>query len=572
MRLGKTMFLDAREVIEGTVLSAPVCIVGGGVAGITLALEFERQGVDAILLESGGFEADDASRDLNRGENAGLKFAWADGARARFLGGSSNCWGGWCGPLRDHEMERRDWIADSGWPFDRRSLDPYYERAHPMLNLGPYNYDIARWVAAINRQDVRRITLPTGRVHDILSQFSAPSRFGKVYREHLKRSRRIRACLYANVVDIETQSDPTNVRRMHVKAPTGGRFSVEARQFVLACGGIDNARLLLASNKAQANGLGNANDLVGRYFSDHPRVHVGNVRFKSQWKKNKLYDIKFHFLNRAVSANGTYVSSQFSLDPMLQQREGLLNSQLWFSSVFPGDGTDEAEAVIRMKHRLHAKADPDYTVLGDLALLLGHPINTSKFVLARLLQLESLINEVKITVICEPAPNRDSRVTLSSQRDALGTPRVRMDWRVSDQVKRTIDRSLTVFADELRVAGVADVDLPPKIEGGEWPYTRGTATDNLGTWHHMGTTRMSDSPRQGVVDRNCRVHGMTNLYIAGSSVFPTYGANFPTLTICAMSLRLADHMAAQSRAPDAVSRENNEDSVTHVHDAARQDR
>ncbi|WP_428425495.1 FAD-dependent oxidoreductase [Methylibium sp.] len=545
------MFVDAREVAEGTTLRSVVCIVGGGVAGITLALEFERQGIDAILLESGGLVADDETRDLNRGENIGLRFAWADGARSRFLGGSSNCWGGWCGPLRAHEMQTREWIPDSGWPFERSSLDPYYERAHPILRLGPYNYDIKHWVSAIDRKDVRRIPLPTGRVHDILSQFSSPSRLGDVYHDDLKRSQHVRICLHANVVDIETDPGATTARRVHVRTLTGRRFTVEARQFVLACGGIENARLLLASNKAQAAGLGNANDLVGRYFADHPRVHVGNVRFRPQWKRNKLYDIKFHFLNRAVSANGTYVSSQFSLDPKLQEREGLLNSQLWFASVFPGDGTDEAEAVIRMKHRLHAKADPDYTLLGDLSLLARHPINTSSFVLARLLQPEALIKEIKITVICEPAPDRNSRVTLSDQRDALGVPRIRMDWRLGDQVKRTVDRSLAVFADELRVAEVADVDLPPPIEGGEWPYTRGTPTDNLGTWHHMSTTRMNDSPRRGVVDRDCRIHGMSNLYAAGSSVFPTCGANFPTITICALSLRLADHLAGQLRLTEA---------------------
>lgn len=548
------MFIDAREVEEGSLLRSTLCIVGAGVAGITLALEFERQGIDVLLLESGGYEPDDATRDLNRGENLGLNFAWSDGARSRYLGGSSNCWGGWCGPLREHEMARRAWVPESGWPFERRTLDPYYERAHRVLNLGPYDYDLQRWVSKIDRPDVRRIPLPTGRVHDILSQFSLPSRLGDHYRKDLAAARHAKVCLHANVVDIETDGDGRTVQRVQVQTLSGRRFSVAARQFVLACGGIENARLLLISNRVQRAGLGNAYDLVGRYFADHPRVHVGSVHFEPAWKKNKLYDIKFHFLNRAVSHGGTFVSSQFSLSPEVQEREGLLNAQLWFSSQFPGDGSDESEAVIRMKHRLDRKTQPEYTFLGDLALLARHPLNTAGFVLARLLQSERLIRRVKMTVISEPAPNRDSRITLSpDQRDALGLPRVRMDWRIGDQVKRTIDRSLALFADELKAGGVGSIDLPPKIEGGQWPYTRGTPTDNLGTWHHMSTTKMNDSPREGVVDRNARIHGMTNLFVAGSSIFPTCGANFPTITLCALSLKLADHLTEQLRRPDAAA-------------------
>lgn len=186
------MFFDTRAAPDGTTLYGTVCVIGGGVAGITLALEFERRGIDVVLLESGGFDPDEATNDLNRGDNAGLRFAWADGARSRYLGGSSNCWGGWCGPLRDHDMARRDWVPDSGWPFDRAALDPYYRRAHPVLRLGPYDYDVARWVAAINRPDVRRIPLPTGRVHDILTQFSSPHRLEAVYREDLRRAAHVR--------------------------------------------------------------------------------------------------------------------------------------------------------------------------------------------------------------------------------------------------------------------------------------------------------------------------------------------------------------------------------------------
>ena len=351
--------------------------------------------------------------------------------------------------------------------------------------------------------------------------------------------------LYANVVNIETDSTGQHVRRVHAKTLSGRNFSVEATEFVLACGGIENARLLLASNKTQPQGMGNGNDLVGRYFADHPRLALGKVRFRPEWKRNKLYDIKFHYLNRAVSFDGTYVSAQFSLDRKVQEREGILNAQLWFASFFRGEGTEAAEALIRTKHRVHGKADASFTLAGDLARMAISPINAVSFVAARLLQPESMIKDLQIEIVCEPTPNGSSRVTLSNERDRLGMPRVRVDWRLDDQVKLTFDRSVAIFAEELRAANVADVELPHPLEGRDWPVIPATPLHHMGLWHHMGTTRMHDSPRRGVVDRDCRIHGMSNLYVVGSSVFPTYGANFPTITIAALSLRLADRLAVR---------------------------
>lgn len=531
------MFVDTRKLDEGTRLDGTLCIVGGGVAGITLALEMMRHGIDTILLESGGFKPDSATRDLYRGSSAGLPYAFADGCRSRFLGGSSNCWGGWCRPLQAHDMAERAWVPNSGWPFGIEELTPYYQRAHPVLQLGPLNYDVDHWTRAINRPDVRRIVLPSGRVLDSISQFSPPTRFGQVYRDALAKSAEVTVYLHANVVDIETHTGGRTVQQLHVRTLSGRNITVQARQFVLAAGGIENPRLLLAANKQQQAGLGNSRDLVGRYFMDHPRLMLGSVKYAANQGHNKLYDIKFHYLNKAVSANGTCVAAQFAISPEVQQREGLMNAQLWFDSVFPGEGTEASEAVIRMKHRLHAKVDPDFGFWADMGVLAKHPVNTASFVLARLLHPRSLIRDVTVQVICEPPPERDSRVTLSEQRDALGMPRAKVSWRLDSEIlKRTFDRSLQIFAEELKLAGVADVALPPPIEGHPWPQ------QIEGTWHHSGTTRMNDSPALGVVDRHCLVHGMGNLYVAGSSVFPTSGANFPTITIAAMTLRLADHL------------------------------
>jgi choline dehydrogenase-like flavoprotein len=547
--LENDMFVDARQIESGSIIETTLCIVGGGVAGITLALEMEKFGIATCLLESGGVDPDEATRDLYRGEAIGLPYLFSDGCRSRFLGGSSNCWGGWCRPLDPWDFEKRDWIPNSGWPFDLSELAPYYRRTHALLKLGPNNFEPAFWEVAIGRPDVRRIPLPTGKVRDTISQFSPPTRFGKLYRKDLARADRIRVFLYANVLDFETDNPASTVSKVLVTTLTGRTFHVAAKLFVLATGGIENARLLLASRQVQASGLGNGNDLVGRFFMDHPRLLSGNIKFKPRWSRNKLYDIKYHYMNTAVSAHGIHIASQLALVPAVLQHEHLLNARVWFSSIFPGEGSAGASALFRCKQAALHKEQSGWKLSDDLITMGAHPIDTIGYGFTRLFQPRLLILGAKFQIIVEPEPDPDSRITLSpSARDRLGMPRVCINWRLGTNVQRTFDKTLAIIAQELRLGGVADVTLDPPLEGGAW-------TSNLekeGTWHHMGTTRMHDSAKLGVVDRNCKVHGMTNLYIAGSSVFPTAGANFPTITLTALALRLSDHLAAELRRADAT--------------------
>lgn len=537
------MFIDTRRVEQGSVIESTVCIIGAGVAGIALAIELDKQGVDVCLLESGGFAPDAGTRDLYRGEDVGeWRYNFADGSRSRFLGGSSNCWGGWCRPLDPWDFEKRDWIAHSGWPFGLEELLPYYDRTHDLLRLGPNNYEPEFWERSIGRPDVRRMPLSTGMVRDTISQFSPPARFGKLYRDTLKHARNLRVFLYANATNIDTDRAARCVTRIQVGTLTGRYIEVRARYYVLATGGIENARLLLASNKVQAAGLGNANDLVGRFFMDHPRMYSGNIRFSKDWSRNKLSDVKYHYMNAAVSAHGTCIAHQFALTPETLSNEKLLNARVWFSSVFPGEGSEGAQALFRCKQALLKKDQEDWSLAKDIFTMATHPIDTIGYGYTRLFQPRWLIRGVKFQLIVEPEPNRDSRVMLSpSQKDQLGVQRVRVDWRLTENVQRTFDRTLAILAEDMRQSGVAEVDLDPPLLGRRWP------SELEGTWHHMGTTRMHDSPTQGVVDRNCKVHGISNLYVAGSSVFPTAGANFPTITLAALAFRMSDHIMSDLR-------------------------
>ena len=535
------MFIDTRRVDDGAVVHTGVCIVGGGAAGISLALTLSKHGIDTCILESGGFEADEATRDLSRGESVGIPYEFADGCRGRYFGGSTNCWGGWCRPLDDLDFEKRDWVPYSGWPFGKSELEPHYEQTHALLKLGPYNYQTEFWEAVINRADVRRFPLQSNLVHDTVSQFSPPARMGKLYRTELENLPNVRVFLYANAVEVHTRAAGERVTRIRAATLTGRMLSVKAKYYVLAGGGIENARLLLVSNKAQANGLGNDHDLVGRFFMEHPRLQLGHIKFNQRWRGNRLYDNTFHHHNRLVAALGTKVAAHFVLTPKAQRQEQVLNAMVTLSSHFPFEDSEAKRALRGLRHKLRFGTHGLKAINADLATLLRHPNDAVLSTLFRCLPSPRWVQRVSFLPIVEPEPNPNSRVTLACDRDALGLNRVCVDWRMGDLVKRTFDRSLDLIAHELRLIGAAEVELGPSLMSSGWPEKVDWC------WHHMGTTRMHDSSRLGVVNRNCQVHGVPNLYIAGSSVFPTGGANMPTITIVALALRLADHLAAKIR-------------------------
>jgi choline dehydrogenase-like flavoprotein len=540
------MLIDMREVADGRELVTTVCIIGAGVAGITIARELEKQGIDTCVLESGGMEPDDQTRDLYRGESIGIDYQFADGCRGRFLGGSSNCWGGWCRPLDRWDFEQRDWIPYSGWPFGLEELDPWYRKVHDVLKLGPINFDPLFWEQAIDRLDVQRIPFVTGKVRDTISQFSPPVRFGKAYGRELRQAKFVRLFLHANMTQLIPNTTCQSIKKVRVQTLTGKRMHVTARYFVLACGGIENARLLLASSEIISKGIGNQHDLVGRFFMEHPRMLKGEIQFSPAWSRNKLYDIKYHYINPAVAAHGVHIAAQFALTPKTLQEERLLNARICFNSEFPGEGSVGAQALFRCKQALLSKDQPGWKLSDDLWLMANDPINTFSYGFTRFFHPRTMIKNVNFQLIVEPTPSPDSRVMLStSHRDALDMPRVVVDWRLDDLVKHTADRTLELVSNELRLTGVAQTNLGPSILRSGWPSTM----EKEGTWHHMGTTRMHTNEKLGVVDSDCCVHGLSNLYVAGSSVFPTAGANFPTITITALALRLAENLSTNLKKP-----------------------
>ncbi|MBX3236641.1 MAG: GMC family oxidoreductase [Nitrospiraceae bacterium] len=532
------MFIDAREVEFGAVIKSDVCIVGGGIAGLTLARELDRRGIDTCLLESGGLSPDRAIRDLSRGENVGVPYEVAEGSRSRYLGGGTNAWDGRCQPLDDQDFRIRDWVPNSGWPIGPDDLKPHYDQAQTALGLGPNSYDLRSWVDRLARADVRRLPLPAGRVTDSLSQFSSPESFGSLYHRALDRAAHLRVFLYATVVEIETDPAAVAARRAIVFSLKGRKMTVTARIFVLAAGAIENARILLASNKTRRAGLGNSYDLVGRYFMDHPSVLAGEVRFVDGWKNNRLYDERFNRCDPDVAVEGVSFAGYCHLASDLQREERLLNSSIWFSSVYVGEHPAVTNALEGLRRRVVDGEGPRERLTDLLTRLASHPKEALQTLLARWLGVRQKVSRVHLRALVEPVPDAESRVTLSEEQDELGTARVRVRWRLDALAQRTLDRTCAIFAEELERAGVAKVTLGPKLEGKDWQ----SQIDFASNQHQMGTTRMHDSPRAGVVDRYGLVHGMRNLYVAGGSVFPTAGAGPPSLTVVALALRMADRL------------------------------
>lgn len=543
------MFIDAREVTDAQTFDTTVCIVGGGVAGIALALNLARQHIDVCVLESGGLKSDAATDDLYRGDSSGIPYEFDCHYRSRYLGGSSNCWGGWNRPLEPEDFSARAWVPHSGWPISHAELQPYYERTHTLLALGPTSFESDFWEKAINSDRVRRVQFATERVQDSFSQFSRHARMGQQYHDELAAKSSVRVFLHANAVNIATDSNAQHVTQIDVRTLSGRSFTMRANYFVLATGGIENARLLLASNQTQREGLGNGNDLVGRFFMDHPRLQAGMLKLRKPFRGNKLYDIKHQDKTRVVFAHDTSVAAQFVLRPDVIEREQLLHARVWFRSIFVGENSPAVAALHRFTQTFLHNAHTNLHYGRDLLAMLRDPVSTIGYILARALPVRPLLRGVRYEIVAEPDPNPNSRVTLSDERDQLGMRRVRVDWQLGSLVRKTFARTLAIVSEELQSAGVADVELSPlfaddpaadkPLGDKQWPE------DLQGTWHHMGTTRMSDSAAHGVVDRNCRVHGMDNLFIAGSSVFPTGGGNFPTMTLAALALRLGDHLALE---------------------------
>ena len=515
------MIIDGRAVPPGTVIETEVCIVGGGAAGITLAREFSASPFRVILLESGGMEFDPDTQDLYQGQSVGLAFDDLRASRLRFFGGTTNHWGGYCLPFDPIDFEPRDGSSYRGWPFPRSYLDPWYARAQEVCRLGAYDYRPSSWGIP-----PRKIPPPfSGPNFEIKLLQDNPVRFGPSYAPELQGAPRVTVYLNANGLKFDGGETDAEIEELSVRTLSGGNFIVRAKLFVLATGGIENARLLLASGKQGGKGLGNERDLVGRFFMVHLCYSAGII-VPSDPRMN------FDFMT-----NGVYSPDTYRIDPVIglseqsMRRLHLPNIMIgWSFQLSPVVGAVEA------LKRLAGGKGPGGSTLTYLSKVIGNLEGVASFAVRKVLFGQGIpIEALNVVGASEQQPNPESRVSLGSKRDQLGIPEPVIDWRLLDEDKSKAAAIIRLLGTEIGRTGFGRL----RSEFGDddaWPK------DFYGNQHHMGTTRMHRDPSLGVVDENCRVHTVANLYVAGSSVFPTGGACNPTLTIVALALRLADHL------------------------------
>ena len=511
-----------------------VAIVGAGAAGITLARRLLAANIHVCLLESGGRDYEQSVQDLARGESVGFPYYELAESRLRFFGGTTAIWGGRSAELDPIDFERRPWVAHSGWPIDKEALQTYYDQAFELLDL-----PASRMHADDDRSaSGHNLALDPSMVETSHWQFDEQfERFALGRCADLAASPSIRILLHATVTRIVVNASATAVEALEVANLTGGKGTVRARTFVLAAGGIETPRLMLASSDRLPNGVGNEHGLVGRFFTEHPRARGARVVSDKIWPLLQA-------MPRLRRVKGRLQSSLLRGAPRLQEREGILNTAFSLAVRKPPDGRKS------ISQRLYADVKQSLPP-NRFGRWLWRNYRRAEFVARERInlpggwwRLRSGRYGLYVIVRGEQAPNPASRLTLDKERDNLGMPRVQLDWRFSDIDKQTVRVLMSTFDNELIRLGLG------RLEPSGWLTEEGTSwqTDDLigkhpvGGYHHMGTTRMASDAHLGVVDANCRVHGMGNLFIAGSSVFPTGGWANPTLTILALVLRLADHL------------------------------
>ncbi|MBA4169950.1 MAG: GMC family oxidoreductase [Chloroflexi bacterium] len=559
------MFIDARSISAGETIDTEVAVIGSGAAGISLARDLARHGIGVTIVESGDRQLTSETQRLYAGSNVGLPYFPLDAARLRYFGGTTNHWSGTCRPLEPFDLQEHAWIPNSGWPIGIADLEPFSAEAAELCGLKSNEWSPRHWVA---ESPYPALSLGSGVVTRVAQNVrSVNRRFADRFADDLHDAE-ARILLNANVIEIMVADPRDQVGALRVATLEGTEFTVSARSYVLAAGGIENARLLLVSRGRHPEGVGNEHGLVGRYFLEHPRFIAGLlVPFRP--------DIDLRFYN-GHDAGGSRITGYLSLRPEVRAQEQIVDVQLRLEPMYPDFfvRAQDSPDVVALRALLgRTEREPDWAV--DLArvaddvtswrrvLALGGPLPlprpdaVAQFMGLTAAEREALMPEVlgdiatlaygetigtipteaiALTARIDPVPNPASRVRLGADTDALGMPRVELDWQLTELDRRSVERTIELVGRAVGEAGIGRVRLTLDGDVGTWP------ADLAGGWHHMGTTRMHDDPRRGVVDGDGRVHGMRNLYVSGSSVFATGGSGTPTMTLVALALRLASHL------------------------------
>ncbi len=545
------MILDADTLEQGASLEADLCIVGAGAAGISIALQFLHGPGRVVLIESGHDKPDANSQGLYSGEVANPDLhSPPDTYRQRQFGGATTLWGGRCMPLDPVDFRERSWMPHSGWPIGPEALAPWYAAANTLCEAGEFNYSASTAMPGGMKPLIAGFT-PENFTTDGIERFSLPTNFAARYRHKLAASEAVRVVLGANCTAIETTPDGTLATTLKLRSLKGWEGTVKAARVVIAVGGLEVPRLLLACRgPGHEHGLGNANDLVGRYYMCHIAGTSGQLRFTLPREA-----IQHGY---EVAWDGTYIRRRLSLTAEAQEKHGVGNAvmRLHFPRIpDPSHGSSVLSGLYLMRWLLPYEyrkrlAGPEgkglAPTLRHLRNMVSDPVSAAEFAATMLLKRRFATRKFPSIIVRPPGnvfsldyhgeqePNPESRITLSgTARDALGMPRIRVDWRWSALDIRTTEVAFRLLAEELARWGKGSLTFDPQ------ELAHDMLRDGAYGGHHIGTARMGHSPTTSVVDADGRIHGMRNVWVSSAAVFPTSSQANPTLTVVALSLRMA---------------------------------
>lgn len=514
-----TSLIDAHKLPPDSTINTDVCIVGAGPAGITLATELADTNSRICLLESGGLSWATSVEATSVAEQLELPVDLSKFKYQR-VGGGSNEWGRRFRalPMDPIAFQPRPWIPHSGWPFGFDALKSHFSQACDLLQLlpmddyGGHSY-LADFLPAFNNDELRTA----------LFQLSRPIRFGRDVRSILGGQDNLQLVYRARVLEIVEERSVQAVQCVRIVAPSGNTHNVVAKFFVLACGGLENPRLLLASKGKSQTGIGNEYDLVGRYYMQHPKGRCGFALVKRSKALPTLY-------TRGLMNQRVRVGAFIRFSDAAQEREGLLNHCLEFVPILKLTESPVSDVWRRLQRTPWRRVGSslDRAVCREAMAFAGAMIRHATKVGHRG-TVYSVMNHM------EQVPRPENRVELSQKKDRLGMPQLRTIWRVSDHEKDSLRRLHELLESGFKAHGLGQTEGLLNSLTTSWPIVGDSA-------HHLGTTRMHSDPHKGVTDPNCRVHSCENLFVLGGSVFPTSCHANPTLTIMALAIRLAAHL------------------------------
>jgi choline dehydrogenase-like flavoprotein len=542
------MITDGNTISPEQTLEADVVIVGSGPAGLTLAREFAGQALNVIVLESGEFGARRSLKKLNEGDTSGDPYPNPRWGRARQFGGTPNRWqihiadhlyGARYAPLEPIDFETRDFMPYSGWEITRNDLDPYYARAQVHCGLGAYEYETDYW----HEPGQDAIPFKGGRLVTSMFQFGARDVWTKHYADVTQNAPNIRVVTAASVVEILTDDGGTNVTSVRAMNFVHQSFSVRAKVVILAVGCIESTRLLMLSTDKHRDGIGNDYDVLGRYFMDHPQSYLNILtpNDRKLFETTSMYDLRPH------GQYGTMAKLTFSEETMRKEklqnicfvlfprRDHFMSEafQSFFSvALAMYHASRPSQLGFHMKTMAKGWRHLAQIGLWELQGKAPYPY-LAHGGWAGLANKASLFDVFEVFSLLEQAPDPANRITLTDAIDPNGTRKVHIHWKFTEADRQSVERSRRVFDAELAESQLGRMTWHPD------PYTSASSV------HPLGGTRMHSNPHLGVVDAQCKVQGVSNLYIASSGVFPTSGYANPTLTVVALAVRIAEQVKKQ---------------------------